>query len=494
MISTSPTNHRPSFSLASVIRSFLPSLFFFLFILYLLHSYEILIYPPHFTSKINSQHSDLQTNATKARLVNLTETEHPKIGYDTELKHIAFCIAASSKLWESRKEYIKLWWKPGETRGGVWLDKKVKINPNESLPEIHISQDTSRFPYTNKQGHRSGIRISRIVSEALRLGLEDIRWFVMGDDDTVFVVENVVRVLSKYNHKQFYYIGSSSESHLQNIYFSYLMAYGGGGFAISYPLAKELEKMQDRCIKRYPGLYGSDDRMQACMAELNVPLTKEPGFHQNDIYGNLLGLLSGHPVTPLVSLHHFDVIEPIFPGMERAESIQHLLESAKYDSASLIQQSICYDQKREWSILVSWGFTVQIMRGILSPRELEIPSRTFINWYKVLDFTSYTFNTRPVRVNPCQTPFVFYINSTRYDKARKQIIGIYTLHREHHPRCKWKMVSPKTIHTVVVLKQEDPDRWQRAPRKDCCRVLPSSKKGIMYLWVGHCGENEVIEV
>ncbi|MFS7964870.1 hypothetical protein Hanom_Chr08g00755471 [Helianthus anomalus] len=34
----------------------------------------------------------------------------------------------------------------------------------------------------------------------------------------------------------------------------------------------------------------------------------------------------------------------------------------------------------------------------------------------------------------------------------------------------------------------------KAPRKDCCRVLPSRKEGVMYLWVGHCGENEVIEV
>ena len=58
------------------------------------------------------------------------------------------------------------------------------------------------------------------------------------------------------------------------------MAYGGGGFAISYPLAKALANMQDRCIERYPGLYGSDDRIHACMSELGVPLTKERGFHQ----------------------------------------------------------------------------------------------------------------------------------------------------------------------------------------------------------------------
>ncbi|XP_039032048.1 uncharacterized protein LOC120166961 [Hibiscus syriacus] len=60
------------------------------------------------------------------------------------------------------------------------------------------------------------------------------------------------------------------------------MAYGGGGFAIGYPLAEALSKMQDRCIQTYPGLYGSDDLVQACMAELGVPLTKEYGFHQRE--------------------------------------------------------------------------------------------------------------------------------------------------------------------------------------------------------------------
>jgi hypothetical protein len=183
-------------------------------------------------------------------------------------------------LWQKRKEYVKVWWRPKQTRGIVWMDRQVRSPSDEGLPQIRISADTSRFKYSNKKGHRSALRISRVVSETLRLGLKDVRWFVMGDDDTVFIVDNVVRILSKYDHRQLYYVGSSSESHLQNIYFSYSMAYGGGGFAISQPLAQELAKMQDRCIRRYPGLYGSDDRIQACMAEIGVPLSKESGFHQ----------------------------------------------------------------------------------------------------------------------------------------------------------------------------------------------------------------------
>lgn len=225
-------------------------------------------------------HLAAAANATVPPRLSEGAEEPPRTG----LEHIVFGIAASAKLWEQRKEYIKLWWRPEKRmRGIVWLDSPVKTRRNESgrLPELRISGDTARFAYKNKQGHRSAIRISRIVSETLRLGkTENVRWFVMGDDDTVFVTDNLVRILNKYDHNQYYYIGSLSESHLQNIYFSYGMAYGGGGFAISYPLAVALEKMQDRCIQRYPGLYGSDDRMQACMAELGVPLTKELGFHQ----------------------------------------------------------------------------------------------------------------------------------------------------------------------------------------------------------------------
>ncbi|KAM1148934.1 hypothetical protein ACFX2I_029503 [Malus domestica] len=414
--------------------------------------------------------------------------------FDTELKHIMFGIAASSNLWEKRKEYIKVWWRPKETRGVVWLDKKVRTRRNEGLPEIRISGDTRGFKYTNRQGQRSALRISRVVSETLRLGVKDVRWFVMGDDDTVFMVENVVRILNKYDHTQFYYVGSSSESHIQNIFFSYSMAYGGGGFAISYPLAVELEKMQDRCIQRYPGLYGSDDRMQACMAELGVPLTKETGFHQYDVYGDLLGLLSAHPVTPLVSLHHLDVVEPVFPHMSRVKALHHLSRSVKLDSASIMQQSICYDKDRYWSISVSWGYVVQIVRGIMSPRELETPSRTFLNWYRRADYTAYAFNTRPVSKHPCQKPFIFYLSSTRYDEGRKKIIGYYTRHKSPVPHCRWKMASPEQVDSIVVLKRPDPLRWEKSPRKDCCRILPSQKNSTMYLLVDNCRLGEVSEL
>ncbi|CAI8589292.1 unnamed protein product [Vicia faba] len=441
----------------------------------------------HSPLSINLHSSTTTTNTNTSKLTSTTP-------HKTHLKHVVFGIAASSKLWPQRKNYIKLWYNNNTMRGIVWMDDEtVKTDPNEGLPMVRISTDTSNFPYTNKQGHRSAIRISRIVSETVRLGLKDVRWFVMGDDDTVFVTDNLIRVLNKYDYKEYYYIGSLSESHLQNIYFSYGMAYGGGGFAISYGLAKTLVKMQDRCIHRYPGLYGSDDRMQACMAELGVPLTKEIGFHQYDVYGNLFGLLAAHPVTPLVSLHHLDVVEPIFPNATRVEALQRLTVPMKLDSAGLIQQSICYDKEKKWTISVSWGFAVQIFRGIFSPREIEMPSRTFLNWYRRADYTAYAFNTRPVTRNPCQKPFVFYLSKAEFNSTIHQTVSEYERHRVPHPECRWKISNPSALDKIIVYKKPDPHLWDRAPRRNCCRVMKSNKKGRMVMDVGICKDGEVSE-
>ncbi|CAN6274920.1 unnamed protein product [Urochloa humidicola] len=430
----------------------------------------------------------------------------------TTLHHVVFGIAASARLWEKRKEYIKIWWRPGGgMRGFVWMDRRPHQNarpvpPDEEsrLPPMMVSSDTSSFPYTHRRGHRSAIRISRIVSETFRLGLPDARWFVMGDDDTVFLPDNLLSVLRRLDHRQPYYVGSPSESHLQNIYFSYGMAFGGGGFAISRPLAARLERTQDACIRRYPSLYGSDDRIQACMAELGVPLTRHPGFHQYDVYGDLLGLLAAHPVAPLVSLHHLDVVRPLFPdARSRAAAVRRLFEGpVMLDSAGVMQQSICYDEARRWTVSVAWGFVVTVARGVISPREMETPARTFQNWYRRADYKSHAFNTRPLARNPCEQPALYYLAAARRAVARRGETTVTRYQRwrrrgEVRPPCRWKIPDPAVLlDTVIVVKKPDPALWDRSPRRNCCRVLSSPKAGhdgnkTMTIDVGVCDDWEI---
>lgn len=102
----------------------------------------------------------------------------------------------------------------------------------------------------------------------------------MGDDDTVFFADNLVSVLASYDHREMYYVGGNSESVEQDAMHAYDMAFGGGGFAISRPLAARLVNLLDGCLDRYFRFYGSDQRIWACLSELGVPLTRHRGFHQ----------------------------------------------------------------------------------------------------------------------------------------------------------------------------------------------------------------------
>ena len=110
---------------------------------------------------------------------------------------------------------------------------KALQNDSDSLPPMCISEDTARFHYTYRGGPRSSVRITCVVSETVSLNHSNVRWFVFGDDDTVFIPENLVKTLSKYDHELWHYIGTNSKSLTQNKFFSF----GGAGFAISYPLA-----------------------------------------------------------------------------------------------------------------------------------------------------------------------------------------------------------------------------------------------------------------
>jgi hypothetical protein len=206
----------------------------------------------------------------------------------TTLSHIVFGIGASAQTWDQRRGYAELWWRPDAMRGHVWLDEEpVTPWPAATCPPYRVSGDASRF------GDRaSASRMARIVADSfLAISAdhandttaaqdEEPRWFVMGDDDTVFFPENLVAVLRKYDHEEMYYVGAPSESVEQNVMHSYGMAFGGGGFAVSRPAAAELARSMDGCLDRYRLFYGSDQRVQACLAELGVPLTREPGFHQ----------------------------------------------------------------------------------------------------------------------------------------------------------------------------------------------------------------------
>ncbi|XP_048429966.1 uncharacterized protein LOC103941981 [Pyrus x bretschneideri] len=397
----------------------------------------------------------------------------------TNISHILFGIGGSVESWDKRRSYAELWWKPNVTRGFVWLDEKPSPSMPwlETLPQYRVSEDTSRFKYSCPYGSRSAVRMARIVKESFQLGLENVRWFVMGDDDTVYFPDNLLSVLAKYDHNQMYYIGGNSESVEQDVIHSYTMAYGGGGFAISYPLAAELVKILDGCIDRYDKLYGSDQKIQGCLSEIGVPLTKELGFHQLDIRGNPYGLLAAHPVTPLVSLHHLDYVESIFPNLNPIDSVKKLVSGYKVDPGRTVQHSFCYDLRRNWSVSVSWGYTVQLYPFFVTAKKLETALQTFWTW-KNWDARLFTFNTQPVSSDPCERSVVYMLDRVESVGGRETLTTYkrYNIDKGENDCIRSDYTHALKVEAFSVSAPKfNPDLWNKAPRRQCCEIINGTK-------------------
>ncbi|XP_023552436.1 uncharacterized protein LOC111810092 [Cucurbita pepo subsp. pepo] len=405
----------------------------------------------------------------------------------TNISHIVFGIGASVQTWEDRSLYTHLWWDPNRNRGFAWLDREPR---KTQLVPHRVSGQCSGPDYSCKS---AAVRMARIVVEGFKLGLKNVRWFVMGDDDTVFFTENLVSVLAKYDHNQMYYIGGNSESVEQDEMHSYEMAFGGGGFAISYPLAAQLVNVMDGCLQRYHFFYGSDQRVWACICELGVPLTRERGFHQFDIRGQPYGILAAHPVAPLVSLHHLDSVEPLFPNKTRIDSLKLLMEAYRVDSSRIIQQSVCYDRRRKWSVSIAWGYTVQIYPFLVTATDLEIPFQTFKTW-RSWSNGPFSFNARPVSADPCWRPVVYFLKGVQEVDTRGTKTSYKRFVAKDEKVCDrqdyGRVMAVKEV-TVSSMKM-DTQLWMKAPQRQCCEIMDRGSDDNMWIRIRKCSKGETI--
>lgn len=412
----------------------------------------------------------------------------------TTRRHLLFAIASSSGSWPRRKPYLRLWYSPASTRAFAFLDRAAPDSAGDgSFAPVIISGDTSRFPYTVRGGLRSAIRVARVVKEVVDRGEPDVRWFVFGDDDTVFFVDNLVKTLSKYDHDRWYYIGSNSESYMQNVKFSFDMAFGGGGFAISHSLARVLATVFDSCLMRYGHLYGSDSRVFSCVAELGIGLTHEPGFHQVDMRGNLLGMLSAHPLSPLVSLHHLDAAEPIFPNMNNTQALEHLFQAMNADPARILQQTVCYDRTHSLTVSVAWGYAIQVHDGNELLPDLLSLQKTFMPWRRSrsVEASQYMFKMRDYPRDTCKRPTIFYLESLISNSH-----GISSNYTRHTVENCSKANAIKNLEHIRVISQklELDVEEMKAPRRQCCTILGSSLNDSMTINIRRCRDDELISM
>ncbi|XP_015169557.1 uncharacterized protein [Solanum tuberosum] len=418
----------------------------------------------------------------------------------TNISHLVFGITSSSRTWKNRISYVESWWKPNITRGFVFLESFPKDHqllpwPYSSCPPFKVSEDTSRYKMYDKHPIQQTIRMARVVEETFKMENKSARWYIMAGDDTIFFIDNLVEVLSKYDHRKYFYVGMNSETHASNVAHSFNMAFGGGGYAFSYALVEAMVENLDICIKRYQTYYGGDHILQSCVADLGVSLTQEKGFHQIDLHGDISGFLSAHPQSPLISLHHLDYVDPIFPFMNHSQSLNHLMKVAKNGQfqSRLLQQSICYHKPKNWTFSISWGYSIQIYESIFPPSFIQIPLQTFIPWSKLYK-PFFVFNTRLPNNNPCDAPHVLFFESIKNISS-----GSYNLVTNYTRRYSRKLPpclsngnhSANHISEIHVLSPMKKLDWEGS-RRECCDVVYKAEMNVTEIKLRDCMLDEII--
>ncbi|XAR60353.1 O-fucosylpeptide 3-beta-N-acetylglucosaminyltransferase [Bertholletia excelsa] len=414
----------------------------------------------------------------------------------TNISHVVFGLIGSVEGWRHRRPFIESWWRPNITRGYLFLDAAPPDDllpwPSSS-PRFRVSEDTSVqiLQYT---GHDATmVRIARGILETFREGDEGVRWIVMGDDDSIFFTENLVEVLGRYDHNEYVYIGGHSESLSSNFVHSFDMGFGGAGVIFSYALAKALVPWLDECIKRYPSVIAADQMWQSCLADMGVYLTPHKGIHQIDLHGDISGLLSAHPQTPLLSLHHPEKVNAIFPSMDRHQSVNHLMKAASVDQSRLLQQTICYHRPSNWSLSISWGYSAHIYDQLYPKSVLQKPLQTFLPWRRNARPPLFRFNTRIPSKDPCDAPHVFYFRSVNNSTDTGQILTTYIRPRSRRlpPDCSFNGGhSPAHISEIRVFSPLI--KLSPANQRECCDLLVSEDKNTAEVKYRACMKDEVI--
>ncbi|KAA8549781.1 hypothetical protein F0562_001465 [Nyssa sinensis] len=424
---------------------------------------------------------------------NLTTVDHSP-DHPTNLGHLMFGLVGSEKAWRHRKSYIESWWRPNVTRGYLYLDRAPAedLHPwPPSSPPFRVSDDNTKLLQESKHVAPIMVRMVHAILELFREEHEGARWIVMGDDDSIFFVDNIVRVLSKYDHTKYIYVGGHSESIMSNFHFSFDTGFGGAGFALSYPLAAALVTDLENCLKRYWYLKSADQILMTCVADLGVSLTAEKGIHQIDLLGDISGFLSAHPQSPLMSLHHFDFIEPIFPSKNRFESADHLMKAANIDQSRLLQQTICYQKQSNWSFSIAWGYSAYIFEKVLPRSILKRPLETFRPWVRSARPPYFLFNTRWPSNDPCEAPHVFFFESIEKTIGNEIVTSYVRASPRNLPACSFTgnhsadHFSKIQVFTSAMKPIEN-------GRSECCDVVPVDGLNITEVKFRTCLEDEII--
>ena len=120
--------------------------------------------------------------------------------------------------------------------------------------------------------------------------------------------------------------------------------------------------------------------------------------------------------------------------MTQFDSLKKLISAYEKDPSRALQHSFCYDLKRNWSVSVSWGYTLQLYPSLVSAKKLGTAFLTFQSW-RTWNNGPFTFNTRPISKDPCEKPVMYFLDRAQRDNGDRTLTTYTRLVEESAKEC-----------------------------------------------------------
>lgn len=294
---------------------------------------------------------------------------------DYQLEDIYFILTTNSLRIRYSINFLKFWLKSTKINcilvfEETDLAKKPSVKSFLTNNEIHCEILLSKI----QRYERRYFYLPSLALDHLRKQNKNFEWLAMGDDDTIWFIENLFFLINQFNSSNLIYLGNISDNNSSIQRHGKYYAYGGAGILLSKSLVSLLANYSDVCYKKYSFSFGGDEILGKCIRRmLKVNLTLDEHLHQMDHIGDIYGLLqSGY--NHLITLHHMFTLWEPFPEEHLSHEydiLENIYRSYRIFRDDFLKRYFRINYRTNQTLLLTNGYSFTIFNEILSEKQLN---------------------------------------------------------------------------------------------------------------------------
>lgn len=301
------------------------------------------------------------------------------------IEEIYFLLTTNTQRIHHTKLLIQFWSKYKNIQCIIFFEEEDFLKREYLKEYLETNEVSCQIQTTNIQRYEE--RYFQLIQFGLNYIIKQnktFQWFAIGDDDTIWFINNLLNTLKQYNSSKFIYLGNISDRNQSVYHHGDFYAYGGAGILLTKPLVLLISQYSSRCLKQFKNSFGGDEIIGKCITKLlNISLTKNKYFHQIDHEDDIHGLLQSG-INGLVTLHHiFSLWEP-FPSehfIYEKDIINIIYIAYQIYQQDFLKTFFKINFQKNQTLLLTIGYSFTLFNSILSIEQLNKVEMTWKNSY-----------------------------------------------------------------------------------------------------------------